>query len=570
VGSNSIAAVPAVVEQWDPGCVGLKQGEGAMALSATGIIDCVVVGFNETDFDAFARSQRQFSQISGGYSELKTNSVLIGERRSTYMELLNAVMRRVTGKDSNLNAFRMPSLGVVYLVSYLRSRGANVEFINFFTWEKERLADMLRSKPRAVAITTTYYVSDEPIREIVDFVRQHDPSVRIIVGGPRVFNLCAANSPRRQDTILRAIGADIYIEDSQGEGTLASVLTALREGSTADLARVPNLIYVDDEGSFSRTQRVPERNDLDREAVNWEHFDPSFYAPTVFMRTARSCSFRCAFCNYPAMAGALTLSSTETVERELRLLVENGVRNVIFVDDTFNVPLPRFKQLLRMMIRNRFGLKWISFLRCSNVDDETFDLMAESGCISNFLGIESGDAGILKAMNKSATLDRYQHGIAELSKRGIKTLASLIVGYPGESERSVRNTIDFLESNPTTFYNVQLYYHDVLAPVEAKRAEYGIEQAGYSWRHRTMDWQEAAGWKDYMIANIKDSALLPLYGLSIWALPYLIDNGMSMEQVVGFAGNASRLVLKSLEDRPFDCSADLDRMARQLQPVPTA
>jgi len=527
--------------------------------------DCVVIGFNETDFDTFARGQRQFAHVSGSYSELKTNSVLIDGRRRTYMELLNMVLARATGRPWDLNAFGLPSLGVAYLVSYLRRRGADVEFVNFFNWGRERLVELLSHRPRAVAITTTYYVSDDPIREVVDFVRQHDPAVRIVVGGPRIFNLCAANPGRRQDAILRGIGGDVYIEDSQGEATLARVLETLRDGG--DLGLVPNLIYVNESGSFSRTPRVPESNDLNAEAVDWDRFDTSFYAPTVYMRTARSCSFRCAFCNYPAMAGALTLSSIETVEREMRVLAAAGVRNVIFVDDTFNVPLPRFKQLCRMMIRNGFGFRWVSFLRCSNVDDETFDLIADSGCIGVFLGIESGDAGILQAMNKSATLDRYRRGIEALRARGIMTLASLIVGYPGETERSVRNTIEFLQEHPTTFYNVQLYYHDVLAPVESRRDELGIERAGYAWSHQTMTWQEAAAWKDHMVTSIEGSALLPLYGLSIWALPYLLDNGLTVAQVVDFSREASRLVVRGLDDRPFDCSADLDRMAEPLRGV---
>jgi radical SAM PhpK family P-methyltransferase len=528
--------------------------------------DCIVIGFNETDFDSFACGQRQFAEISGSYSELKTNSVLIAGRRYTYMELLNIVLSRATGRRWDLNAFELPSLGVAYLVSFLRRRGADVDFVNFFNRGRDRLADLLSRRPRAVAITTTYYVSDDPIREVVDFVRQHDPAAKIIVGGPRIFNLCAANSERRQDAILRAIGGDVYIGDSQGEATLARVLEVLRDDhGDAHLGEVPNLIYVNERGSFSRTPRVPESNDLNEEAVDWSLFDTNFYVPTVYMRTARSCSFRCAFCNYPAMAGALALSSVETVEREMRVLAAAGVRNVIFVDDTFNVPLPRFKRLCRMMIRNEFRFRWVSFLRCSNVDDETFDLIQESGCIGVFLGIESGDAGILQAMNKSATLDRYRHGIEALHARGILTLASLIVGYPGETERSVRNTIEFLSEHPTTFYNVQLYYHDVLAPVESSREELGIQRAGYSWRHRTMTWQEAAAWKDHMVASVQGSALLPLYGLSIWALPYLLDHGLTVQQVVDFSRDASRLVVKGLEDRPFDCSADLDRMARPFR-----
>lgn len=75
-------------------------------------IDCVVVGFNEVDFDRFIRGQQQFSATSGAYRELRTNSVLLGDRRHTYMDLMNLAITRTTGRESTLNAFEMPSLGV--------------------------------------------------------------------------------------------------------------------------------------------------------------------------------------------------------------------------------------------------------------------------------------------------------------------------------------------------------------------------------------------------------------------------------------------------------------------------
>lgn len=77
----------------------------------------------------------------------------------------------------------------------------------------------------------------------------------------------------------------------------------------------------------------------------------------------------------------MTTASVETVRKELRALAEHGVDNVVFVDDTFNVPPKRFKEICRMMIEENLGLNWYSYFRCSNArDEEAFDLAAESGC----------------------------------------------------------------------------------------------------------------------------------------------------------------------------------------------
>lgn len=523
--------------------------------------DCIIVGYNDIDFNNFAQKQKQFMHHSGAYSELKTNSVLLNGKRCTYMDLLNHVLTQATDKPWNLSSFEMPNLGVAYLANFLRKRNLSVEIINFFNSSKSKFVEMLLESPRAVVITTTYYVDDEPIKQIVKFIRQYNPEVKIVVGGPRIFNICYANDAHTQNLLFRGIGADIYINDSQGENTLAEVITCLKEKSVVDLAEVPNLIYKTDRKTFNRTNRVVENNKLDENIINWQDFERDFYVPTTYMRTARSCPFACAFCNYPTFAGSHTLTNLKQIEKELIYLYEAGVKNIIFIDDTFNIPLPRFKKLCRLMLRNKFNFNWVSFIRCANADDEAFDLMKESGCIGAYLGIESGDQQILKNMNKLAEVNKYKHGIKRLTENGICTLASLIVGFPGETKETVMNTIEFLETCPTTFYNVQLYYHDTLAPIQKRKEEFGIEGSGYSWQHNTMDWKEAIYWMEYMIKNINSSTLLPLYGFSIWTMPYLLQHGLSMPQIINFAKESRELLIKSLPDVPVDFSKEIERMA---------
>lgn len=511
-------------------------------------LDCIVIGYNDVSFNSLAEKHKPFQDYNGTYSELKTNSVLLNGQRKTYMELLNHALTGLHGTDPNLNAFEVPNLGAVYLTSFLRSRNFSVELINFYNYEKDRLADLLMEKPRAVAITTTYYVEEEPIKEIIEFIRERSPETRIILGGPYIRSLCADNRPATQNALLKSIGADLHIVDSQGEATLAKVLECLRTGRDSRLVFVPNLIYQYKDSNWVRTHHVEEHNSLDENAVNWRSFDSRFFTPTSYMRTARSCPFACSFCNYPAMSGDHVTSSVETVRNELRYMVDNGLKYMIFVDDTFNVPLPRFKQLCRMMIEEKFNLGWVSFFRCSNADDECFDLMKESGCLGVYLGIESGDQQILNNMNKSANVQRYRDGIRKLNERGILTFGSFIFGFPGETKQSVMNTIEFVEETQPTFYNVQLYFHDPMAPIHQKREQYGIEGNYYKWRHNTMEWQEAAEWVEYMLKRVDRSILLTLHGFSIWSVPYLLQNGFTVEQIIGFSRTAGKILVKGLGD----------------------
>lgn len=495
-------------------------------------LDCIVIGHNDVDFAGFADMQKQFADRSAGYSEVVTNSVCIDGRRRTYMGLLNMVLERASGAPHDLNTFRVPSLAVAYLVNFLRQKGINAEGVNFFNTDRDKLAQLLACNPACVAITTTYYVDDDPIREIVAFIRRFNRATCIVVGGPRILSLSRSQPERIQTLTFKSIDADIYVESSQGEATLARLVRTLADGG--DLSVVPNLTFRWADGSFVRTPRETEDNSLEDNIIDWASFPPAAFTPINYMRTARSCPFACEFCNYPAMAGNHTYLSVEAIERELRMMKDAGVRDVILIDDTFNVPFPRFKQICKMMIRNRFGFRWVSFFRCSSYDEEALDLMQESGCLGVYLGIESGAPEILKNMRKFARLDRYRESIGKLTERGILSLASMIIGFPGETAETVQHSIDFLNEARPTFYNAQVYYHDTQAPIEKRREEFNLTGSGYSWRHATMDWREAVALKEKMIGEVRHSLQLPLYGFSIWTVPYLLHNGLSLEQILDF------------------------------------
>jgi radical SAM PhpK family P-methyltransferase len=521
-------------------------------------LDCVVIGHHERDFRTVAAEARQIAQFSGVYNEIKTNSVTLHGERLTHLELLNRAVSNATGHDPQLNIFRQPGFAVCYLTSFLRRHGHAVEPVNFFTMDKPLLKALLDDKPTAVAITTTLYVDAAPIAEIVGYVREHSPTTQVIVGGPHIYNTSEDHDATTQDFIFRKIGADIYILESQGEATLHRVLRALKSG--AALQSIPNVVYRTRSG-FSRTPREFENNNLDEHLVDWSTFDPKFYLPSVYLRTARSCPFSCSFCNYPTMAGKHVVASEDPVISEMRYLKERGVRSILFVDDTFNVPLPRFKRLLRKMIEARLDLRWVSFFRCSNADDETFDLMKQSGCVGVFLGIESGDQRILNGMNKSAKLDRYRYGIKRLNDLDIATFGAFIVGFPGETDESAKNTLEFIQSTRPTFFTPQIYYHDLRSPVHRQAREYGLTNSGYSWTHNGMDWKTASSWVLRMIREAPDSTPIPLYSMSLWGILYLVERGFSIDGVKKFGNIARDMMVASYDDENADQSGAFQRLS---------
>lgn len=496
-------------------------------------LDCIVIGYNELPFDSYEGLLRQYGEDSEAYRDLKLSFVELGGHKRLYPDLMNEITRIARQPHNGAHAVELfksgdiPNLAAAYLASFLQHRGYRAQYINLFQDEKDRLVQMLESGSLCIAITTTFYVLNMAVIDMVEFIRSHNRDVKIVVGGPLIANHVRNYSGEEFEAALRDLGADIYVVEGQGELTLAQIVECLQTGG--DLSEVPNLAYFEGH-DLRRTAEVPENNSLDENFVNWKNLaNGGDLGPTLQTRTARSCAFKCSFCNYPTRAGALTLAGLDTLEREFTTMVELGnVQNVVFIDDTFNVPLPRFKDICRLMIRKNYRFNWFSYFRCSNSDDEAIELMAESGCKGVFLGIESGSPRILKNMNKAATVEKYEKGIEMLRRHGILTFASFITGFPGETEETVRETLDFLRMTRPDYYRTQLWYCEAGTPIVNQRDQYGVEGDGFVWSHNTMDSMEAMEWIERIFLSIEDSVWLPQWSFDFWIIPYLMGKGVGL------------------------------------------
>lgn len=515
-------------------------------------LDCIVIGYNEIPFGRYENFLRNYGEETEAYRDLKFSFVDVAGEKMDYMGLMNYSRGLAkTNGHSPIEEFKsgdLPSLGAAYLTNFLRNQGHTTRYINLFQSEKEKLIELLAQDPYCVAITTTFYVVNLPVNEMVEFIRDHNSKVKIVVGGPLVSNHARHARGDELKTAFDDMGADIYVIEGQGELTLSNIVDCLKNGG--DLKQVPNIAYIEN-NQLQRTKVVAENNSLDENYIDWRNFPEEELGPTLQMRTARSCAFKCSFCNYPSRAGALTLASLETIERELESMRALGnVRNVVIIDDTFNVPYPRFKEICRMMIRNKYQFNWFSYFRCSNSDEEGIELMARSGCKGVFLGIESGSPTILQNMNKSATIEKYAKGIELLRKHGIMTFGSFITGFPGETDQTVQETIDFVRGVKPDYYRSQIWYCEPGTPIQNDRGKYQINGEGFVWNHATMDSLEAMDHIDRMFLSVDESLWLPQWSFDFWTIPYFIGRGFSFDRFKSFMTQAHNLLKLEIASVP--------------------
>ena len=496
-------------------------------------IDCFLVGHNEIGVSRHNQLLRLlYGKSSKNYQETgKYNLSHIRCEDGYYSpsQVYNLVTKGDGGDADIADTF---SLTIAYLGTFLHRSGFSFDYINTFHRERDRakLAHHLeRGEIATVAITTTYYLTMIPILDIVKFIRSHDKDVKIIIGGPFVKNQFKSLPEDKLERLLDVIGADYYVDSNEGEATLGKLLAALRRGKS--LLGVDNVCHRE-YGKWGVTGRSLEANDLNANPVEWALFR-SDIKDIVNIRTSKSCPFKCSFCSFPGASGKYKVADLAVVERELDALHEiNPDLGLDIIDDTFNIPKQRFEELLRMMIRKQYRFRWYAFYKAQLCDREITRLMKEAGCVQVFAGCESGSQVILDNLVKQSKVEKYHEAFEYLHEFDLLSIASFIVGFPGETEETYRETMEFIEKARPTFFRARLWWYDRTAPVHADRERFELTGDGYEWRHYTMDSGRAQALADQMVLGIKSSIHATDY-----PIPFeMIIKGIRTDVVQAFMG----------------------------------
>ena len=171
---------------------------------------------------------------------------------------------------------------------------------------------------------------------------------------------------------------------------------------------------------------------------------PFLLHPFVALYSTRGCPAQCTFCLWPQTTSghAWRKRSTDDVAAEMAQAKEKwpAVKEFFFDDDTFNIQKARTIELCAKL--KPLKLTWSSTSRVTT-DYDTLKAMREAGCRLLIVGFESGDPQILKNIKKGATVERARDFARDCHKLGLTIHGDFILGLPGETKESIRNTIEF-------------------------------------------------------------------------------------------------------------------------------
>jgi len=448
-----------------------------------------------------------------------------------------------TEEHPRYDAFNITLLSGSYYLNLLHRHGYTARVVNVA--DRHTLVRLgQRYAPRVVMLSTTLALDSdehETIPMAIRQIRRQWPDAIVILGGLLLVSYRNSYPRGWFENLLRFYGADAYVVSAQSEHPALEILRRGSLEALLDGPRIPST-YIVSKGKVYGPGDEPEpAMDLADSSIRWSSLPQTEHLyHTVHMRTARSCAFKCAFCGDPINQGPLTLVPVESVDQELAEIKKLGtVRSLVFTDDTFNVPLRRFKDLLRVLAKYEF--EWYSFFRPQYADEETVSLMKAAGCRAVFAGLESSDDQILKNMHKNARADQYRRGIALLKQAGIYVHASFIVGFPGETERSARKIVRFIDDMGIDFTTINSWVYLPSTPIALRAKEFGIEGVAMNWRHATMTSQEAQ-LLARSVAQEQTSAVHNSARGRPWLEFLLYANGLSVDEARVVVGTYNRFI----------------------------
>jgi hopanoid biosynthesis associated radical SAM protein HpnJ len=239
--------------------------------------------------------------------------------------------------------------------------------------------------------------------------------------------------------------------------------TCLDVASRRPLAEVPGIAYRDrSTGALALTPPRPKIENMDalpsvidvykRDLTIENYFIGYLQHPYVSLYTGRGCRSRCTFCLWPQTIGGhhYRVRSADSVEAEMARAKSYfpQVREFFFDDDTFTDDLPRAEEIARRL--GRLGITWSCNAKAI-VPRKTLEIMKANGLRLLLVGYESGNQQILNNIKKGVRLDIARRFSRDAKELGITIHGTFILGLPGETPETIRETIRFAcEVEPDT------------------------------------------------------------------------------------------------------------------------
>ncbi|MFP4379144.1 MAG: B12-binding domain-containing radical SAM protein [Candidatus Sumerlaeia bacterium] len=197
---------------------------------------------------------------------------------------------------------------------------------------------------------------------------------------------------------------------------------------------------------------LPARHLLPMQKYHMPFFQKHAFATII---PSRGCPWPCTFCRAGRVWGRKIRSrSVQSIINEINELREIfSIRHLVFMTDSLTLDRNWAKELFQAIMDLPEKPEWICNSRVDVVSPDMLALMKQANCQMISYGLESGSQEVLKRCRKGITLEQSARAIELTREAGLLSMAYFIIGLPGETRKSVQDTIRFAKKIRPDYVN---------------------------------------------------------------------------------------------------------------------
>jgi len=358
----------------------------------------------------------------------------------------------IRSKPSNMSNTRLPAslsdevgcvmpLGLAYIASYLRENRISVSILDAeaenlsLTEIKQKIEQI---KPDLVGITSMTPNIHEDLK-VAKLAKSC--GCYVVMGGPHINAMP-----------VETLGFDFIDFGIRGEGEYPTLKLVQALQGEKDFKEVPGLVYKNAEKEIIMNapyihENIDEFPFPARDLLPYEkYFSLISKGRLTTVCAGRGCPFTCGFCFKQPSDKKFRFRSSKSVVDEIEEVINKyRIEEINFVTDTLTVKKDFIEGICNEILNRNIKISWIAPTRVDCITPELVKLMKKAGCRSLRFGVESGSPEILKLMNKNINLEQIFTAFKWAKEAKIETFAYMIVGYLNESEKTMKQTLDFVK-----------------------------------------------------------------------------------------------------------------------------
>jgi len=344
------------------------------------------------------------------------------------------------------------SLGILYIGSFLKKKGFDIQIVDLAAMPEEHWY-IPRGDVYGISCVSPQYVY---AKKLSSRLRSRQKDALLIIGGVHPTSIPEKTlSETDFDIAVLGEGEETFLEILQNKALKDILGIAYKENNSVKVNKRRPLRKTLDDLPFPARDMIDTFSYLQADVMAYLGMPKNNGELTMI--TSRGCPYNCIFCSQQLMTESKCrfVCSERVLEEVQELISKYNVGRINFVDDMFTVNKNRLAQICGGL--KKLDIEWQCLTRADDLKLDDYKMMRSSGCVGVTFGIESGSQKMLDMMDKRITVQKNKTGIETAKNAGLMVRSQLMVGLPGEDDRTVEETKQFIQNAPSDVWSIHIF-----------------------------------------------------------------------------------------------------------------